>query len=297
MRLLVSYGADINARTTDGSTPIVWAAARDDVAMVHALLALGANPNVHSRRKGSPIEISMYRHNPQMLRSLLASSPHQPSISIFHLACSESYHIARVLLDDPRWGAAASSFPTLLHHCIQHRQLDILRLLLARGLPVDSPDPMLGETPLDLAARLDCRPALLLLLRSGASITRLSIAASCPDRHHLTHILRSRSSSTLDLSLSFSRFLPDEYQQFLFEDAFSRFFSIFPSLDLSSYSFSSSSLLRRVSVSQFARASDRLHRSFCSSSWSSSVGVIHNPLNIPIMQYISSDINVFCSFE
>jgi ankyrin repeat protein len=68
---LVEMGANVNAASRTGFTPLVFAAIKDDVATIKTLLAAGANPNAALLSGAKPIIVAMqYRHTAAALSLL-----------------------------------------------------------------------------------------------------------------------------------------------------------------------------------------------------------------------------------
>src|SRR5262245_5950871 len=59
VRQQIRHGADVNARTVDGSTALLWAAYHDDVSLVNELLASGASPDIPNVYEETPISIAV----------------------------------------------------------------------------------------------------------------------------------------------------------------------------------------------------------------------------------------------
>jgi len=71
---LLKSGADVNAPRGDGMTALHWAAFKDDLNMVRALLAAGANVKVVTRNGSiTPLNIAAKNGNAAMVQALLNS--------------------------------------------------------------------------------------------------------------------------------------------------------------------------------------------------------------------------------
>ena len=55
MRALLSRRVDVNVKADDGSTPLLWAAHWNDVAMADALVRAGANANAANEFGMTPL--------------------------------------------------------------------------------------------------------------------------------------------------------------------------------------------------------------------------------------------------
>ena len=65
-------GADLNARTGNGSTPLHYAAANNDnPAVVAALVEVGASPNVRNEGGLTPLHSAAFNENPAIIVALV----------------------------------------------------------------------------------------------------------------------------------------------------------------------------------------------------------------------------------
>ncbi|HET9220253.1 MAG TPA: ankyrin repeat domain-containing protein, partial [Terriglobia bacterium] len=68
---LIAKGADVNAAEPDGTTPLHWAAHRDDLDLVDRLLKAGAKPNRTNDYGSTPMSEAATAGNVAMLQKLL----------------------------------------------------------------------------------------------------------------------------------------------------------------------------------------------------------------------------------
>ena len=68
--LLLKYGADVNKRSSDQRTPLIWAAFRDDVQMLQFLLDNGADVTLVDKDDWNALDISIVRINYKAARIL-----------------------------------------------------------------------------------------------------------------------------------------------------------------------------------------------------------------------------------
>jgi len=158
---LIEMGANVNATSKTGFTPIVFAAIKDDVPAIKTLLAAGANPNVALASGAKPMIVALqYRHTAAALALLEGG--------------------ADINLRD-RAGNTA------LHLAAQVGEGSLVRALLARGTDPNARTPKstipvaarggggggrgvpAGEqTPLMMAARADHEDVMRALVAAGA---------------------------------------------------------------------------------------------------------------------------------
>lgn len=68
--LIISRGANLNIRTTDGLTALMWAVINDDAHIVRSLLFCGADPTIVDNLKLTPLECA----KTTVIRMLLKSA-------------------------------------------------------------------------------------------------------------------------------------------------------------------------------------------------------------------------------
>jgi ankyrin repeat protein len=174
---LLAAGANVNvkARKQDGeadSTPLMVAAEDSDLWCVRRLLAAGADPAAQTSRKETAIHYALKRY-------FVGPRP-KP----------EATHVVRELL-----AAGCPLAGTELHYAVYCRDVEMTRLLLDHGSPLDVPlaaknslekdGPRKGDTPLKVLERPNAidlsggvlvfeptdarRDAIAALLRSGGA--------------------------------------------------------------------------------------------------------------------------------
>jgi uncharacterized protein len=140
----LARGSDVNLRDSDGSTALMWAVRRDDLASARALLRAGARVD-ESNVNG---------------------------VTALHLACADgSAAMIGLLLKsgadiEKRDGAGE----TPLMSAIRSGDIAATRELLDRGAQVDARDPKFQQTALMLAARGEEPRLVELLLKAHAEV-------------------------------------------------------------------------------------------------------------------------------
>ena len=61
--LLLKYGADINKRSSDSRTPLIWATFRDNIQMMTFLIESGADLNAVDKDGYNALDIAIIRIN------------------------------------------------------------------------------------------------------------------------------------------------------------------------------------------------------------------------------------------
>jgi ankyrin repeat protein len=188
--------ADVNAQGPDGSTALLWAAHRGDVAEVKRLIAAGANISLGNRYGATPMSEAAVQGVTEILKLLLAAGAdvNSPSpegqTALMLVARTGKLDAAKLLLDHgaqidakEQWAgqtaliwAAAESQPQMVKLLLEHHAdpnmrsvvRDWQRKVTAEGRPKDMHRG--GFTPLLYAARESCIECARLLLEHGADI-------------------------------------------------------------------------------------------------------------------------------
>lgn len=71
--LLISAGADINARTSGGFTPLHWAASKDAIGTAELLIVMGANINAKTNKGITPLHWAASKNAVNVLKLLILS--------------------------------------------------------------------------------------------------------------------------------------------------------------------------------------------------------------------------------
>src|SRR5579872_6041728 len=73
VRALVAQKSDVNARSTDGSTALLWLAHWNDAETADLLLRAGADPNAANEFQKTPLSEACVNGNSALVRLLLKS--------------------------------------------------------------------------------------------------------------------------------------------------------------------------------------------------------------------------------
>ena len=68
---LVASGVDVNSKSDDGTTALIWAAMRGNAAMAEKLLAAGANPNISNTYGVTPLQVAIENAAKEVVQILL----------------------------------------------------------------------------------------------------------------------------------------------------------------------------------------------------------------------------------
>ena len=196
--LLMSRGADINARTRTNMTPLHLSCENDDVDTVRALLVRGADPTSICEGGQTALHI---------LCNTVAHSTHayQDSLAIFRLLHDHGLNVNATdeVGETPFHVFAGLSFPNSCAH--RATCFDFLKLLLVHGAYVDAQDKF-GNTPFHILATFRNRyyhesawfKAIIgLLLQHGFHVDAQNGAGDTPLHILVTHGLRHEGAIQL----------------------------------------------------------------------------------------------------
>ncbi len=208
---LIDHGADVNATQSDGTTPLMWAAHRDDRALIDRLLKAHAKVEVINDYGASALSEAASYGDVAVVEALLkaGADPDSPNAdgqtALMLVARTGNVPVARLLI---RYGAhidakekvrgqtalhwaAAESNAGVVELLLEHHANPNVRSLLNLDRRQVSSEPRIqwrppgGLTPLLYAARQGCLVCVQDLVKSGADpnlpdpdgITPLLIAA------------------------------------------------------------------------------------------------------------------------
>ena len=146
VKALIAEGADVNARSSDGSTALHWAAQNDDLALANALIRKGAKVNAASDLGVTPLWVAATTSSTAMVERLLAARadpnivPATGHAPLMLLARQGNAQAVKALLAhgaDPNTKETANG-QTALMWAVAARHPDVVRLLLAAHADVQA---------------------------------------------------------------------------------------------------------------------------------------------------------------
>ena len=176
----VRCGADVNARTLGGVTPLHWAASYvDDPAFVAFLLDQGADVNARDKNNWTPLHRALAEtSNPSVIARLLDRGADVNAVAD---NISRTSFLGFITMSEAKGGGTPLMLAVRLTSDLQ-----IFTLLLDAGADPKAGDAN-GVTPLLLAVRNNNRAAFQVLLDAGANV-----AATTNDGVTLLHAAAHR---------------------------------------------------------------------------------------------------------
>ena len=181
VRTLLRQHVDVNVRSEDGSTALLWAAYWDDIETADLLIRAGANANTSNDFRSTPLSSACTNGSAAMVDRLLKAGAN-PSTPIATgetplMTCAKSgsveavkmllVHGAEVNAKEP------SQNQTALMWAAAERHTDVVRTLIEAGADFQAHTKR-GFTPLHFAAREGDLETTRLLLAAGVNINILS---------------------------------------------------------------------------------------------------------------------------
>ena len=176
LKLLVSYGADVNAQNGEGQTPLHLACILDDQTKIKSLLNMKANTQIYSNKSTLPIHESALYGSLSSFLLLQAKTPSNLQKGIFHLSLvNENTDIAYHLLSaQDKNNLVKQLYPQEpkvipLFFAMQNSGFEIIdKMILMYPESVGIVD-LIGNTPLHAACQYKNIEAVRSLLRHSAN--------------------------------------------------------------------------------------------------------------------------------
>jgi ankyrin repeat protein len=154
---LIRQGADVNATTSNGGTPLHYAAESGQYPLTRLLLQQGADVHILFQEDWTPLHFAAKRGHVDIANLLIshgaAVNMPQGAVSPLHVAVQERQRrmVVFLLSHGARVDSSFKEGWTALHLAAQTGDIDVARLLLDAGAPINAPN-VIGLTPLHSAA-------------------------------------------------------------------------------------------------------------------------------------------------
>jgi uncharacterized protein len=144
VRALLDQKADVNGRSTDGATALLWAVHADDGSAADLLILAGADANISNDYRMTPLSLACTNANPGMVARLLKAGA------------------------NPNTAIATGEPPIMT--CAATGNADAVRMLLAHGANVNAAEPQNNQTALMWAAAERHPDVVRVLMEAGADL-------------------------------------------------------------------------------------------------------------------------------
>jgi uncharacterized protein len=185
---LLSQHADVNVRSSDGSTALLWAAHWDDVKTADLLLRAGADPNAANDFRMTPLAQACLNGSAPLVELLVkaGANPNTPigtgETPLMTCSKSGSAEAVRTLIahDAAINAKEPSQNQTALMWAASERHPDVVKMLIDAKADLQARSKR-GFTALHLAAREGDRESVGLLLAAGVSVNIL-VQPNAPEK-------------------------------------------------------------------------------------------------------------------
>jgi ankyrin repeat protein len=189
IRALLTQKIDVNARASDGSTPLLWLAHWNDLEIATLLLGAGADANAANDYRMTPLSEACTNGNSAFVRLLLKSGANPNTAAatgvtpLMTCAKSGSADAVRMLIE---YGAAVNAKePTqnqtaLMWAAAEHHP-DVVKAFIDAHADLKANSKQ-GFTAIHFAARVGDLDSVKLLLAAGVDVNILTQAAGAENR-------------------------------------------------------------------------------------------------------------------
>ncbi len=189
VRALLAQKVDVNARSSDGSTALLWLAHWNDVDTANLLLGAGADANAANDYKTTPLSEACINGNPAFVHALLKAGANPNSAvatgetPLMTCAKSGSADAVRMLVE---YGAAVNAKEpvqnqTALMWAAAERHPDVVKALIDAHADLTAHSKH-GFTAIHFAARVGDLESVKLLVAAGVDVNLLTYAEGAENR-------------------------------------------------------------------------------------------------------------------
>ncbi|MBI3394208.1 MAG: ankyrin repeat domain-containing protein [Spirochaetia bacterium] len=176
IQLLISKGARVDARASNGQTPLAYiiriTGSGNKVAAIQALLQGKSDPNAQDNEGNTSLHEAVIGGSPEVVSALLAGKA-DPDIAnrkgvtpLQQAVINANYPVVKPLLKATKKLNALDKYGvTMLHDAVVNHKVEMIKLLLAAGADRSTKNKF-GKTALE-TARYDNVPEIVQLLEEG----------------------------------------------------------------------------------------------------------------------------------
>ncbi len=181
VRALLDQKVDVNARSSDGSTALLWAAHKQDAETVGLLLARGADPNIANDYRATPLSEACLNRSSSLVSQLLANgaNPNTPIATgeTPLMICARSGNldgVTRLIKLDANVNAKEpNQNQTALMWAAAERHPDVVKALIQGRADLNARSKQ-GFSAIHFAARRGDIQTIQILLDAGVDINSLT---------------------------------------------------------------------------------------------------------------------------
>lgn len=178
--LLISNGADLLARDTDGDTPLHWAAFKGNSEIVNLLLEKGAEPSPMNKNGDTPLNYAIADRSMETIDLLLDNGAEYDRTGIkalYMLQKSAKTGLERffkVIVEREGYSLFVDKERNrwTLQDAISGGSIELVKILLEKNIPLEKNGDIYGWTPIHYAASKNRLPMLEFLVKKGIDINK-----------------------------------------------------------------------------------------------------------------------------
>ena len=132
VKALLAKGADVNAKSPYGATPLFFACDRSNVEIVKILLDAGADPNVQDTfYKSTPLGWALGKNNPEVLRLLVEKGAKEVEMAMGFAVNGNHVTLAQAALEKGKF--PQEKLDRFLANANRNKSKDVAELLKSAG--------------------------------------------------------------------------------------------------------------------------------------------------------------------